>query len=269
VKGRIRITEQGETVSARYADPELAARSLEQTVSAVLLATALPNPPVRDEWRTEMVRLSDVSRARYRTMVYEDPEFLRFFNQVSPIAELSQLNIGSRPPSRKGVAGVESLRAIPWVFAWTQNRLLLPSWYGAGSALGEGDLAMHREMYADWPFFRGMIGTLEMALFKSDLGVAERYLSLVDADIAERFWTDLVAEYDNVVERVLSVTGQRRLLDETPALQRRLEHRNPWIDPLSHLQVELLRRVRSGREEARAPLLATITGIAAGMRNTG
>ncbi len=269
VNGRIRITEQGETVSARYADAELAERSLEQTISAVLLASALPNPPVQDEWRAEMERLSERSRERYRGLVYDDPEFLRFFGQVAPIAELSQLNIGSRPPSRKGVAGVESLRAIPWVFAWTQNRLLLPSWYGAGAALAAGGLSLHREMWRDWPFFRGLIGTLEMALFKSDLGVAERYLGLVDADIAERFWTDLVEEYESVVERVLLITGQDRLLDETPALQRRLEHRNPWIDPLSHLQVELLRRVRSGREEARSPLLATITGIAAGMRNTG
>ena len=269
VNGRIRITEQGETVSARYADAELAERSLEQTISAVLLASALPNPPVRDEWRAEMERLSERSRERYRGLVYDDPEFLRFFGQVAPIAELSQLNLGSRPPSRKGAAGVESLRAIPWVFAWTQNRLLLPSWYGAGAALEAGDLQLQREMWRDWPFFRGLIGTLEMALFKSDLGVAERYLTLVDDDIAERFWTDLKAEYDSVVERVLTVTGQGRLLDETPALQSRLEHRNPWIDPLSHLQVELLRRVRGGREEARAPLLATITGIAAGMRNTG
>ena len=252
VNGRIRITEQGETVSARYADAELAERSLEQTISAVLLASALPNPPVRDEWRAEMERLSERSRERYRGLVYDDPEFLRFFGQVAPIAELTQLNIGSRPPSRKGVAGVESLRAIPWVFAWTQNRLLLPSWYGAGTALAAGDLELQREMWRDWPFFRGLIGTLEMALFKSDLGVAERYLSLVDDDIAERFWTDLVAEYDSVVERVLTVTGQDRLLDETPALQRRLEHRNPWIDPLSHLQVELLRRVRAGaRRRAR------------------
>lgn len=269
VQGRIRITEQGETVSARYADPELAERSLEQTISAVLLATALPNPPVRDRWREEMQRLSERSRERYRALVYDDPEFLRFFGQVAPIAELSQLNLGSRPPSRKGVAGVESLRAIPWVFAWTQNRLLLPSWYGAGTALAAGDLELHREMWREWPFFRGLVGTLEMALFKTDLGVAERYLTLVDEDIAERFWTDLRAEYERVVERVLAVTGQRRLLDETPALQRRLEHRNPWVDPLSHLQVELLRRLRAGREEARVPLLATITGIAAGMRNTG
>ncbi len=269
VQGRIRITEQGETVSARYADPELAVRSLEQTISAVLLATALPNPPVRADWVEEMQRLSETSRRRYRGLVYEDPDFERFFEQMAPIAELSGLNIGSRPPSRRAARGVESLRAIPWVFGWTQNRLLLPSWYGAGDALAGGDLDLQREMWRDWPFFRGLIGTLEMALFKTDLGVAERYLSLVDGDIVERFWEDLRDEHDRVVERVLTITRQERLLDETPALQRRLEHRNPWIDPLSHLQVELLSRLRAGREEARTPLLATITGIAAGLRNTG
>jgi phosphoenolpyruvate carboxylase len=269
VQGRIRITEQGETVSARYSDPELAVRSLEQTVSAVLLATALPNPPIKPEWRAEMERLSERSRERYRGLVYDDPDFERFFAQVAPIAELSDLNIGSRPPSRNKRRGVESLRAIPWVFAWTQNRLLLPSWYGAGAALADGDIECQREMWRDWPFFRGLIGTLEMALFKTDLGVAERYMRLVDEDLVERFWTDAREEYDRVVERVLAITGQSGLLDETPALQRRLEHRNPWVDPLSHLQVELLGRLRAGREDARTPLLATITGIAAGMRNTG
>src|SRR3954470_7716307 len=269
VQGRIRITEQGETVSARYADAELAERSLEQTVSAVLLASALPNPPIKPEWREEMTRLSLASRERYRALVYDDPEFIRFFNEIAPIAELSQLNIGSRPPSRKGSSAVESLRAIPWVFAWTQNRLLLPSWYGAGAALAAGDLELQREMWHDCPFFRSLIGTLEMALFKADLGVGERYLRLVDEELVERFWPGLRREYEEVVERVLAITGQRRLLDETPALQRRLEQRNPWVDPLSHLQVELLERRRTGREDARSPLLATITGIAAGMRNTG
>src|SRR4051812_18474274 len=225
VHGRIRITEQGETVSARYADHELAVRSLEQTVSAVLLATALPNPPIRAEWREEMERLSERSRERYRTLVYEDPEFVRFFQQVAPIAELSELNIGSRPPSRRTEGGIAALRAIPWVFAWTQNRLLLPSWYGAGSALSDGDLELQCDMWRHWPFFRGLIGTLEMALFKTDLGVGERYLALVDEELADRFWPDLSEEYERVVDRVLAISGQRHLLDETPALQRRLAHR--------------------------------------------
>jgi phosphoenolpyruvate carboxylase len=269
VRGRIRITEQGETVSARYGDPELAVRSLEQTTSAVMLASALPHPPEPAHWREELTRLADASREHYRALVYGDDAFARFFAQVSPIAELSELNIGSRPPSRGGAGDIRALRAIPWVFAWTQNRLLLPSWYGAGEALAAGDVDLHREMWERWAFFRSLIGTLEMALFKTDLGVAERYLRLVDADLRDRFWPAVGAEYERVVARVLAITGCDALLAHSPALQSRLAHRNPWVDPLSHLQVELLERLRSGHAEAREPLLASIAGIAAGMRNTG
>jgi phosphoenolpyruvate carboxylase len=269
VRGRIRITEQGEVISARYGDPELAVRSLEQTTSAVLLASALPQPPEPARWRDELRRLADVSRDRYRALVHEDAAFAGFFTQVAPIAELAELNLGSRPPSRGAVGDIAALRAIPWVFAWTQNRLLLPSWYGAGAALAAGDGDLHREMWDRWPFFRSLIGTLEMALFKTDLGVAERYLRLVDDDLRERFWPGICAEYEQVVACVLAITGCESLLAHMPALQSRLAHRNPWVDPLSHLQVELLERLRGGRAEARDPLLASIAGIAAGMRNTG
>jgi phosphoenolpyruvate carboxylase len=269
IRGRIRITEQGETISARYGDPELTVRSLEQTTSAVMLASALPHPPEPARWREELRRLADASRERYRALVYDDPAFAPFFAQVSPIAELSELNLGSRPPSRGAIGDIEALRAIPWVFAWTQNRLLLPSWYGAGEALAAGDGDLHREMWGRWPFFHTLIATLEMALFKTDLGVAERYLRLVDASLQERFWPAVCAEYERVVRCVLAITGGERLLDHAPALQSRLAHRNPWVDPLSHLQVELLERLRAGRLEAREPLLAAIGGIAAGMRNTG
>ena len=270
VNGRIRITEQGETVSARYADAG-AGRALagaDDLARCCWPARCRTRPCATSGGRrwsgSRSARAS--ATARWSTTIPSSCASSAR-SRRSPSSASSTSGRGRR--RARASAGVESLRAIPWVFAWTQNRLLLPSWYGAGTALAAGDLELQREMWGDWPFFRGLIGTLEMALFKSDLGVAERYLSLVDEDIAQRFWTDLREEYDSVVERVLTVTGQGRLLDETPALQRRLEHRNPWIDPLSHLQVELLRRVRSGREEARAPLLATITGIAAGMRNTG
>ena len=266
--GRIRITEQGETVSARYGDPELAARSLEQTLSAVLLASTRERPGVPDAWREEMERMSERSRRLYRGLVYEDPDFPRFFEQVTPISELTALNIGSRP-SRRSSGGVEALRAIPWVFAWTQNRVLLPSWYGAGAALCEGELELQREMAARWPFFQSLLSTLEMALYKTDLGVAERYLRLVDPALRDRFWPRIESEYAKVVGRLLEVLGADHLLDDAPALQRRLSHRNPWVDPLSHLQVELLARARAGRADAREPLLATISGIAAGLRNTG
>ena len=268
LRGRIRITEQGEVISARYGDPELAVRSLEQTLSAVLLASAREQPPVRPEWRAEMERMSERSRERYRGLVYESPDFPRFFEQSTPITELTSLNIGSRP-SKRAQGGIEALRAIPWVFAWTQNRLLLPSWYGAGAALSEGDAATQRAMLEGWPFFQSLLSTLEMALYKTDLGVAERYLRLVEPELRDRFWPDIAREHDLVVSRLLEITGESALLGDSPALQRRLSHRNPWIDPLTHLQVELLDRSRSGQADARDPLLATITGIAAGMRNTG
>jgi phosphoenolpyruvate carboxylase len=234
----------------------------------VLLASARDQPPVPAAWRAEMERMAERSRERYRGLVYEHPDFPRFFEQATPIAELTSLNIGSRP-SKRAAGGIEALRAIPWVFAWTQNRLLLPSWYGAGAALSEGDVELQRAMYAGWPFFASLVSTLEMALYKTDLGVAERYLRLVEPELRDRLWPDIAREHDLVVGRLLEVTGAASLLDEQPALQRRLSHRNPWIDPLSHLQVELLARSRGGQADAREPLLATITGIAAGMRNTG
>ena len=270
--GRIRITEQGETVSARYADPELAAAlagadGLGRAAGQRAAEPAGQAPSGARRWSGSRWR----SRERYRALVYDDPEFLRFFNEVAPIAELSQLNIGSRPPSRRGSSDVESLRAIPWVFAWTQNRLLLPSWYGAGDvARAPATWSMQREMWRDWPFFTradrdARDGAVQdrprcrRALHDARRRRHRRRASGTTCGPSTRAsssacWT---------------ITGQERLLDETPALQARLEHRNPWIDPLSHLQVELLRRLRAGREEARAPLLATITGIAAGMRNTG
>jgi phosphoenolpyruvate carboxylase len=267
--GRIRITEQGETISARYGHPELAERSLEQTLSAVLLASNVVRPPAPEDWRAELDRLATRSRETYRALVYDDPDFARFFFQVTPIDALADLNIGSRPPSRGGDGSIESLRAIPWVFAWTQNRILLPSWYGAGTALSEGDLDRQRAMYADWPFFASLVSTLEMALFKTDLGVAERYLALVDDDLRERFWPRIVDEHARVRDRVLAITGRDRLLADAPQLQDRLAHRDPWVDPLSHLQVELLQRTRADATADRSSLLGTVTGIAFGLRNTG
>ncbi|HEX5780605.1 MAG TPA: phosphoenolpyruvate carboxylase, partial [Solirubrobacteraceae bacterium] len=162
-----------------------------------------------------------------------------------------------------------SLRAIPWVFAWTQNRVLLPSWYGAGTALAEADLAVLREMREEWPFFSSLINTIEMALFKTDLGVAAGYLRLVDDELRTRLWEQICGELRGLRARLLEITGEERLLASTPALLERLSHRNPWVDPLNHMQVELLSRVRAGAEHDREALLATISGIAAGLRNTG
>jgi phosphoenolpyruvate carboxylase len=268
LRGRIRITEQGETISARYGHPELAERSLEQTLSAVLLASNVAREPASEDWRADVDRLARRSREVYRALVYEDPDFARFFFQITPVDALADLNIGSRPPSRGGDGTIESLRAIPWVFSWTQNRILLTSWYGAGTALAEGDLERYRAMRERWPFFASLISTLEMALFKTDLGVAERYLRLVEPGLREKFWPQVVAEHDKVKDAVLAITGRTKLLEGT-RLRERLGHRDPWVDPLSHLQIELLERVRAGADEDRQALLGTVTGIAFGLRNTG
>ncbi len=268
IRGRIRITEQGEVISQRYAHPELAQRALEQTLSGVVLATLVPPAEPPQQFRDEAQRLADTSRATYRRLIYDDDRFDALLHQASPLDELAQLNIGSRPASRGG-RKLRELRAIPWVFAWMQNRLLLPAWYGAGSALGSGDLALQREMRERWPFFRTMISTLEMSLFKSDLGVAERYFSLVTDKGARELWTPIREEHERLVARVLQITGNDKLLADTPALLTRLTHRNPWIDPLSHVQVDLLRRARADDPDAQTPLLHTVAGIAAGMRNTG
>ena len=266
--GGVRITEQGEVISAKYADSGLAGRSLEQQLSALLLARAAPTAPVPEGFRDEMDRAAERSRGVYRNLV-DDADFVRFFHQVSPIDELSELTIGSRPASRRAGGRLEDLRAIPWVFAWTQNRLLLPSWYGAGAALAEGPLELQREMSSSWAFFRMACSTLEMALFKVDLSVGRRYLQLVDPELAERFWPQIDAEHARVVERLLAIRDGVELLDSVPALRDRLSHRNRWVDPLSHLQVALLARARSGDPTVGDALMATIAGIAAGLRNTG
>jgi phosphoenolpyruvate carboxylase len=264
----VRITEQGEVISAKYAERELADRSLEQQLSALLLARAAPPDPPAAAFRAEMDRAAERSQTVYRSLV-NTPGFVEFFRQVSPIDELSELTIGSRPAARRAGGRLEDLRAIPWVFAWMQNRILLPSWYGAGTALDGGELELQREMWRAWPFFRMVCSTLEMALFKIDLSIGRRYLALVDRELAERFWPAVEAEHERVVDRVLAIREGKALLDGTPALRDRLAHRNHWIDPLSHLQVALLARSRAGDGAAGDALMATVTGIAAGLRNTG
>ncbi len=268
VEAGVRITEQGEVISAKYADPGLAGRSLEQQVSALLLHRAAPPSPVPDAFRAEVDRLAAHSRDVYRGLV-DDEAFVRFFRQVSPVDELGELTIGSRPASRRAGGSLADLRAIPWVFAWTQNRILLPSWYGAGTALEAGDLEAQQDMWRSWPFFRMACSTLEMALFKVDLSVGRRYLALVEDSLAEQFWPEIEAEHARVVARLLAIRDAEGLLDATPALRDRLSHRNRWVDPLSHLQVALLARSRAGDSTVADALMATITGIAAGLRNTG
>ena len=282
--GKIRITEQGEVISFKYSMHGLARRNLDTVLAAVLESSAGADGSPREpdpRWVTAMETLSERAQKAYRALVYEDEWFPSFFSQASPIGELSHFNMGSRPARRAQDQEVESLRAIPWVFAWTQNRFLLPSWYGAGSALGtyasgEEGLALLREMYERWPFFRTLVDFMQMTLAKSDLRIAEAYTSLVsDHATRDRLWRRISDEHAACVNTLLEITGHRNLLDDSPVLQRSIRLRNPYVDPLSYVQVSLLRRLRSlpedspYRETMLNTLLLTISGISAGMLNTG
>lgn len=280
--GKIRITEQGEVISFKYSMQGLARRNLNTVLAAVLEASSGgsdqdPEP----NWTETMETLSSAAQDAYRSLVYNDPDFLTFFSQATPIGELSLMNMGSRPARRVQSPSVDSLRAIPWVFAWTQNRLLLPSWYGTGTAFAEylkepGGLAVLREMYDGWPFFRTLINFVQMTLAKSDLRIAESYTTLVeDPAIRKRVWERISEEHASCIHALRSVTGNEELLDDTPVLQRSIRLRNPYVDPLSYIQVNLLRRLRSlpedspERDEVSEALLRTISGISSGMLNTG
>jgi phosphoenolpyruvate carboxylase len=270
VAGRIKITEQGEVISRKFADSACARRALDETLSAVLRATSSDAGRVPASYRTELDRVASVARRTYHALVRGGPGFEEIFRQCTPIEVLGRLNIGSRPVSRNGSPGFDRLRAIPWVFAWMQNRTALPSWYGAGSALHAGRLELQREMWAEWPFFRALVTTLEVALVSADLVVAERYLALADpGGPVETVWRLIGNEYEACVEAVLQITGRQRLLDPSPEALADHERRVRWLDVLAGLQVELLRRHRAGDADALRPLLATIAGVATGLRATG
>jgi phosphoenolpyruvate carboxylase len=283
VGGRIRITEQGEVISYKYSMPGLARRNLDTIVAAVLEASAeVKAREPKKEWVEALEQLSAASCSAYRDLVYKDDDFLPFFSEASPIGELSLVNIGSRPATRVENPDVESLRAIPWIFAWTQNRFLLPSWYGAGTALssfaGESGerIGLLREMYREWPFFRTLVDFMQMTLAKSDLRIAEAYSMLVKGQgLRERIWERVSEEHATCVRVLLEITEQQHLLDNAPVLQRSIRLRNPYVDPLSYIQVSLLRRFRSlpayspEREAMAHPLLLTIAGISSGLLNTG
>ena len=267
--GRLKLTEQGETVSFKYSIEGLARRNLEAALAGTLLATypeRLDAPPSADD-RTVLDRLAAVSRAAYRAFVWEEPGFVGFFRAFTPIDELSLLEIASRPARRpEGEDYLGALRAIPWVFSWTQNRVLLPAWFGTGAAFAATDPATLRDLYLRLPFVRTVIDNLEMTLAKSSLSIARGYLRLVpDASLYDR----IEEEHARAVEGVLAAAGVSRLLDRQPMLRRSIELRNPYVDPMNALQVELLRRHRAGDGTAQLPLLRSIAGIAAALRNTG
>ena len=261
--GHLKITEQGETIAFKYGLPELAHRNLEAALAATLLAA---HREEEDVDTSLIAALADRSRIAYRALL-DDPRLVNFFRAFTPVDELALLNIGSRPSRRpEGAEYFASLRAIPWVFAWTQNRCLLPAWFGCGTAFADADVAELRDLYRRWPFFRTLVQNLEMTLAKSSMEIAAGYLELVEEP---SLWEPIAAEHERTVATVLDIVEADELLDRHPVVQRSIALRNPYVDPINAIQVSLLRRYRGGDGEAAPPLLRSIAGIAAGLRNTG
>lgn len=277
VDGYLRLTEQGEVIHRKYGVRALAERNLEQAAGAVLRATLWPRPAdAREiEWREQVSQMALTGRRRYRELVHEDAGFAAYFRAVTPIDVIERLRIGSRPSRRGGSGGVESLRAIPWVFAWSQNRAGLTGWYGVGSALSEA-IAIHgrealAEMVRDWPFFATLIDDVEMVMAKSDMAIFERYSSLAGS-AHEPYYKRIRDEFNRCHDAVLTLKGHSRLLQADPRLAQSIRLRNPYVDPISLLQVDLLARWRESErpeDELFHALVATVNGIAAGIQNTG
>ncbi len=273
VAGRIRVTEQGEVIANKYGEPEVAQRNLDALTCGTLLASlGRRGQSGNPRFETTAARLSAASMAAYRALVYETPGFVDYFRAATPIAEIADLKIGSRPASRTTSTRIEDLRAIPWVFSWSQSRVMLPGWFGFGSAIQGEDPAELSEMAATWPFFRTVVQNMEMVMAKADMAIARRYASLVpDADLAERIHQAIRAEWDRTHAAVLAITGHDRLLGGQPELDRLIRQRMPYVEPLNHVQIELIRRRRSGDDDPRVRdgILLAINGVAAGLRNSG
>jgi phosphoenolpyruvate carboxylase len=279
VNGRFRVTEQGEIIASRYANPHLAHRHLEQIVSAVLLASA-PSEKQNQlpaKWREAMDEMSAVAQQAYRQLVYETPGFIDFWQTATPLDEIKRLQIGSRPASRASTSAVNKIRAIPWVFSWMQSRFNLPGWYGLGTGLESfADRALLREMYAGLPFFKSLLDNTEMSLIKADMEIAALYVDLVpDRALANEMFKRIKAEYELTRMTVLSISGHTTLMEMEPVTQNAVQVRNPYVDPLNYIQVEVLRRLRSLHDDdpdaeiLREAMALTINGIAAGLKNTG
>ncbi|MEN9472299.1 MAG: hypothetical protein RLZZ495_388 [Pseudomonadota bacterium] len=283
VRGQIRLTEQGEVIGSKYANPEIGRRNLETLVAATLEATLLqPTKPANKTFLETAAQLSELSMAAYRALVYETEGFTEYFFSATPIREIAGLNIGSRPASRKATQRIEDLRAIPWGFSWGQCRLTLPGWYGFGSAVYQfigtdadeqkDRIALLQRMARQWPFFKTLLSNMDMVLAKSDLALASRYADLVeDVALRQKIFTAIEAEWQRTAQALTLVTGKKNRLANNAALQRSIRHRFPYIDPLHHLQIELVRRYRAGSTDEREQrgIHLSINGIAAGLRNTG
>ena len=288
VRGQIRLTDQGEVIGSKYANPAIGRRNLETLVAATLEATLLQTTQAAPKrFLAAAAQLSEHSMAAYRALVYETPGFADYFFGATPLREITELNIGSRPASRKATQAIEDLRAIPWSFSWGQCRLTLPGWFGFGAAVhafvhgadGELGAAQTRErtvllqsMQKQWPFFQTLLSNMDMVMAKSDLALAARYAELVpDARLRRRIFSAIEAEWQRTADALALITGSKQRLAGNAALQRSIRHRFPYIDPLHHLQVELVRRYRSGQTDERVQrgIHISINGIAAGLRNTG
>ena len=280
VQGQIRLTEQGEVIGVKYANAEVGWRNLEILAAATLEATLLGGsaPEPRPRYVEALDELSASAFAAYRGLVYDTPGFEDYFWESTVISEIAELNIGSRPASRSKSRAIDTLRAIPWVFSWSQCRLMLPGWYGFGSAVhawlagSDERLALLREMHRDWPFFASALSNMEMVLAKADLAIASRYAALVgDEALRDTIFRRIRAEFEATVGALLRILGTERLLEGNPQLAGSIRYRFPYLDPLNHIQIELLRRYRGGDrdERSRRGIHLTINGIAAGLRNSG
>jgi phosphoenolpyruvate carboxylase len=287
VNGQIRLTEQGEVIASKYSHPEIGRRNLETLVAATLEATLLhPTKTAPKSFLDAAAAISDASFKAYRKLVYETPGFTEYFFSATPIREIAELNIGSRPASRKATRAIEDLRAIPWSFSWGQCRVALPGWCGFGSAvaaylgnepkLRKERLALLQKMHKQWPFFGTLLSNLDMVIAKSDLAIAARYVELVeDKKLGKRIFTLIKAEWQATSDALSLITGEASRLESNPSLARSIEHRFPYLDPLNHLQVELMRRYRQRKEgdpenaRVQTGIHISINGVAAGLRNTG
>ena len=281
INGRFRLTEQGESIAARYSNPEIAHRHIEQIVHAVLLASAPSSDNGQDiplEWRHNLDAMSAASHTVYRKLVYETPDFIEFWRNATPLDEIKRLHIGSRPSTRADSVEVSKIRAIPWVFSWMQSRFNLPGWYSLGSGLKKAlDPSILRDMYSDWSFFKTLVDNTQISLLKADMDIAALYAGLVpDQTMSAAIFGEIRSEYERTRDAVLSISGHAELLDNEPITQESVRLRNPYVDPLNYLQVEMLRRLRAlpnqespDAEALREVIILTINGIAAGLRNTG
>nr|AUN35575.1 phosphoenolpyruvate carboxylase [uncultured bacterium] len=280
MQGELRLTEQGEVIASKYANREIGRRNLEALLAATVRATMDDTPHEgHDGFHAAMEELSADAMTAYRDLVYGTAGFVEYFRGTTPIVEIAELNIGSRPASRKKSQAIEDLRAIPWVFSWAQCRVMLPGWYGFGSAVkafvarrGKAGRDLLARMSREWPFFRTMLSNLDMLLAKTDLAVAERYKELLaDTQLADAIFGRIRGEHEATVAALFEITGEKAFLAANPSLARSIRNRFPYLDPLNDLQLELLKRHRAGvaEERVKSGIHLSINGLAAGLRNSG